>query len=82
LVGMSGLPSPFLPEPKFSWPRPSSFTGMRAARLAREDEILAEISSGAAVWAALQVAGRRESRGQTIVVVLASTGERYISTWP
>ncbi len=53
-----------------------------AARLAREEGILAGISSGAAVWAALQVAGRRETRGQTIVVVLASTGERYISTWP
>jgi cysteine synthase A len=53
-----------------------------AARLAREEGILAGISSGAAVWAALQVAGRKESRDQTIVVVLPSTGERYISTWP
>jgi cysteine synthase A len=52
-----------------------------ASRLAREEGILAGISSGAAVWAALQVAARTENRSKTIVVILPDTGERYASTW-
>lgn len=55
--------------------------GIMVRRLAQEEGIVAGISSGAALWAAIEVARRPESKGKMVVVLLPDTGERYLSTW-
>lgn len=51
-----------------------------ARRLAREEGIVAGVSSGAALHAALAIASREDSAGRMIVLILPDTGERYVST--
>ncbi|MFA4843311.1 MAG: cysteine synthase A [Candidatus Omnitrophota bacterium] len=55
--------------------------GETSRRLARSEGILGGISCGAALWAALEVAKRKENKGKVIVVILPDTGERYLTTW-
>jgi cysteine synthase len=55
--------------------------GRVTRQLAAQEGILAGISGGAALWAGIEIAKRKESKGKNIVVLLPDTGERYLSTW-
>jgi cysteine synthase A len=55
--------------------------GAIARTLAKQEGILAGISAGAAMWAALTIAKRPQNKGKAIVVLLPDSGERYVSTW-
>jgi len=59
----------------------SNDAGEISRKLAKEEGILCGISSGANVWAAIQLAGKEENKGKQIVTVICDTGERYLSTW-
>jgi cysteine synthase A len=58
-----------------------SDSGPISKQVNTQDGIPIGISSGAAVWAALQLAKRPENRGKQIVVIIPSSSERYLSTW-
>ncbi|MBQ8833737.1 MAG: cysteine synthase A [Oscillospiraceae bacterium] len=84
--GIQGIGAGFVPEildtTVYDEVLTAPLEGAYAAgrRLGREEGVLAGISAGAALWAALELAKREENAGKTIVVLLPDSGERYLST--
>ena len=80
-IGAGFIPDVFNPGIVDEIIQVSNEAAMATGRdLARTEGLLVGISSGAATWAASQVAKRPENQGKTIVVLLPDTGERYLST--
>ena len=75
---IQGIGAGFVPDVVITVENDDAFATGR--RLGSQEGVLVGISSGAAVWAALELAKRPENAGKTIVALLADTGERYLST--
>lgn len=81
-IGAGFVPKIYLPEVVDEViPVTTEEAGAAARRLAKEEGILAGISSGAALFAALEIAKRPENAGKKIVAIIPDSGSRYLSTW-
>ena len=81
-IGAGFVPKIYLPEVVDEViPVTTEEAGAAARRLAKEEGVLAGISSGAALFAALEIAKRPENKNKKIVAIIPDSGSRYLSTW-